>query len=95
MALSIPQCIVDVRELGLLALLIAFAYWTGYHLPGAIRGAKVTIQFAVTAWLKYQEDEREKDRKIHRDIQEHQDKRAADFIEAVSNMCKYQPPPRE
>ncbi len=70
--------IIAARELGLLVLLLALAFWLGRHAPGA------------TMWLlKSWQAEQEKNRQAHREIQDRQDKRATDFIAEISKMCRY------
>ncbi len=72
------EYVVAARELGLLAILLALAYWLGRHAPGA-------TTWLVKSWMA----EQEKNRAAHREIQDRMDERAARFIETVGKMCRY------
>lgn len=75
------EYIVAARELGLLVLLLALAYWLGRHAPGA-------SMWLVKAW----QAEQERNRQAHRDIQAKMDERAAALIREITSMCRYRPP---
>ncbi len=70
--------IIAARELGLLVLLLALAYWLGRHAPGA-------SMWLVKAW----QAEQERNRQAHRDIQDRMDERATKLIKEISSMCRY------
>ncbi len=72
------EYIVAARELGLLVLLLALAYWLGRHAPSA-------SMWLVKAW----QAEQERNRQAHRDIQDRMDERATKLIKEISSMCRY------